>query len=125
MRKTILTLALLASMSAMAQENAEVDVHARYTKVVTPVNGKYESKRPPVEDRLFTSTAVEKKIKEVQKILKKNPKLAWMFANCYPNTLRAPFTTVCSKMVMMIHSYIPVTFQPCGSATQVPRYGLT
>lgn len=48
-----------------------------------------------------------------------------MFANCYPNTLRVPFTTVCSKMVMMIHSYIPVIFQPCGSATQVPRYGLT
>ena len=89
MRKTILTLALLASMSAMAQENAAVDVHARYTKVVTPVNGKYESKRPPVEDRLFTSTAVEKKIKEVQKLLKKNPKLAWMFANCYPNTLES------------------------------------
>ena len=38
-------MALLASMSAMAQENAEVDVHARYTKVVTPVNGKYESRR--------------------------------------------------------------------------------
>ena len=74
-------MALLASMTAMAQENAKVDVHARYTKVVTPVDGKYESKRPPVEDRLFTSTAVEKKIKEVQKLLKKNPKLAWMFAH--------------------------------------------
>ena len=82
-------MALLASMSVMAQENAKVDVHARYTKVVTPVDGKYESKRPPVEDRLFTSTAVEKKIKEVQKLLKKNPKLAWMFANCYPNTLES------------------------------------
>ena len=82
-------MALLASMTAMAQENAKVDVHARYTKVVTPVDGKYESKRPPVEDRLFTSTAVEKKIKEVQKLLKKNPKLAWMFANCYPNTLES------------------------------------
>ena len=89
MRKTILAMALLASMTAMAQENAKVDVHARYTKVVTPVDGKYESKRPPVEDRLFTSTAVEKKIKEVQKLLKKNPKLAWMFANCYPNTLES------------------------------------
>ena len=89
MRKTIFAMALLASMTAMAQENAKVDVHARYTKVVTPVDGKYESKRPPVEDRLFTSTAVEKKIKEVQKLLKKNPKLAWMFANCYPNTLES------------------------------------
>ncbi len=90
MRKSIFTIALLtATMSAMAQENAKVDVHARYTKVVTPVDGKYESKRPPVEERLFTSAAVEKKIKEVQKILKKNPKLAWMFANCYPNTLES------------------------------------
>ena len=89
MRKTILTIALMSAMSAMAQEHAEVDVHARYTKVVTPVNGKYESKRPPVEERLFTSVAVEKKIKEIQKLLKKNPKLAWMFANCYPNTLES------------------------------------
>ena len=79
----------MSAMSAMAQEHAEVDVHARYTKVVTPVNGRYESKRPPVAERLFTSEAVEKKIKEVQKILKKNPKLAWMFANCYPNTLES------------------------------------
>ena len=76
MKKTILTMALLTAMTtAMAQEHAEVDVHDRYTKVVTPVNGKYESKRPPVEERLFTSAAVEKKIKEVQKLLKKNPKL--------------------------------------------------
>ena len=65
-------MALLTAMTtAMAQEHAEVDVHDRYTKVVTPVNGKYESKRPPVEERLFTSAAVEKKIKEVQKLLKK------------------------------------------------------
>ena len=89
MRKTIFAIALMSAMSAMAQEHAEVDVHARYTKVVTPVNGKYESKRPPVAERLFTSEAVEKKIKEVQKLLKKNPKLAWMFANCYPNTLES------------------------------------
>ena len=89
MRKTIFAIALMSAMSVMAQEHAEVDVHARYTKVVTPVNGKYESKRPPVAERLFTSEAVEKKIKEVQKLLKKNPKLAWMFANCYPNTLES------------------------------------
>ena len=45
MRKTIFAIALMSAMSAMAQKHAEVDVHARYTKVVTPVNGKYESKR--------------------------------------------------------------------------------
>ena len=57
MRKTIFAIALMSAMSAMAQEHAEVDVHARYTKVVTPVNGKYDSKRPPVAERLFTSEA--------------------------------------------------------------------
>ena len=40
MKKTILTMALLTAMTtAMAQEHAEVDVHDRYTKVVTPVDG--------------------------------------------------------------------------------------
>lgn len=90
MKQTLFTIALLAATATMtAQENATVDVHSRYTKVVAPVKGKYESKRPPVDERLFTSTAVEKKIREVQKILKKNPKLAWMFANCFPNTLES------------------------------------
>ena len=90
MKQTLFTIAFLAATATMtAQENTTVDVHSRYTKVVAPVKGKYESKRPPVDERLFTSTAVEKKIREVQKILKKNPKLAWMFANCFPNTLES------------------------------------
>lgn len=46
----------------------------------------YTSQRPKKENRLFTSQAVEQKIKEVVKLLK-NPKLAWMFENCFPNTL--------------------------------------
>lgn len=125
MKKTILTMALLTAMTtAMAQEHAEVDVHDRYTKVVTPVNGKYESKRPPVEERLFTSAAVEKKIKEVQKLLKKNPKLAWMFANCYPNTLESTVHYRVLEMVMMTPLYIQAIFLPCGFVTLVHRCGL-
>ncbi len=46
----------------------------------------YSSKRPAPEDRLFRSDAVEAKIAEVTALLQ-NPKLAWMFANCFPNTL--------------------------------------
>ena len=46
----------------------------------------YESMRPAQEDRLFHSTSVEAKIAEVSVKLT-NPKLAWMFTNCYPNTL--------------------------------------
>ena len=42
--------------------------------------------RPKVEERLFHSSAVEKQIARVQKLLK-NEKLAWMFVNCFPNTI--------------------------------------
>ena len=51
------------------------------------VNAKnYTSQRPAESDRLFKSAAVEAKIAEVTKMLS-NDRLAWMFANCYPNTL--------------------------------------
>lgn len=42
--------------------------------------------RPEPSQRLFRSKAVEKKIKEIKKQLK-NAKLAWMFENCFPNTV--------------------------------------
>ena len=48
--------------------------------------GNYSSNRPKEKQRLFRSTAVEKEIVRVQKLLK-NRKLSWMFANCFPNTL--------------------------------------
>ena len=47
---------------------------------------KYECKRPAVEDRLFTSDVIEGKLLEITAKLV-NPKLAWMFSNCFPNTL--------------------------------------
>lgn len=46
----------------------------------------YVSCRPDKTDRLFVSEAVDAKIDEVTAQLK-NRKLAWMFANCLPNTL--------------------------------------
>lgn len=46
----------------------------------------YVSKRPDKADRLFVSDAVEKKIEQIAQLLK-NPRLRWMFRNCYPNTL--------------------------------------
>jgi meiotically up-regulated gene 157 (Mug157) protein len=46
----------------------------------------YESKRPPLADRNFTSDAVEAAIKEVKGGLK-NKELGWLFENCFPNTL--------------------------------------
>ena len=46
----------------------------------------FVSQRPKVEDRKFCSSAVERKIEEVKSRLS-DPYLAWMFENCYPNTL--------------------------------------
>ena len=47
---------------------------------------KYPDQRPAPQDRLFVSEAVEAKIAEVAPQLT-NPKLRWMFRNCFPNTL--------------------------------------
>ncbi len=46
----------------------------------------YVDHRPAPENRLFTAPAVEAKIEEVKGLLT-NPRLAWMFGNCFPNTL--------------------------------------
>ena len=46
----------------------------------------FESKRPPLAGRKFTSKAVEAKISRVKAAIK-DPELAWLFENCYPNTL--------------------------------------
>jgi len=46
----------------------------------------YKNQRPKPEDRKFTSTAVEEEIQKVKSAIK-DKDLAWMFENCYPNTL--------------------------------------
>jgi len=51
--------------------------------------------RPKLSERKFTSTAVETTILKMKKVIK-DPELAWLFENCFPNTLD---TTVFFKMV--------------------------
>lgn len=46
----------------------------------------FVSKRPSADKRTFISDAVEKTIRELTAFIK-DPELAWMFENCYPNTL--------------------------------------
>lgn len=55
----------------------------------------FESKRPPLADRKFTSDAVEATILRLKKQIA-NPELAWLFENCFPNTLD---TTVEFEMI--------------------------
>lgn len=45
-----------------------------------------EDRRPAVEERLFRSPAVEKRIEEIASMIT-DPKIRWMFINCFPNTL--------------------------------------
>lgn len=44
------------------------------------------SRRPPASERRFTSEAVEATISQVKRQIG-DPKLAWLFENCFPNTL--------------------------------------
>ena len=44
------------------------------------------SKRPALKDRLFVSEAVEQKISDIKKDIA-DPEMAWLFENCFPNTL--------------------------------------
>ena len=83
----------MASLDAMASGLTEADklegrvnLEEGSMVAVTDNVGKFVSQRPKAKDRLFKSDAVEKKIKEIKGMLK-NPYLAWMFENCFPNTL--------------------------------------
>src|SRR5581483_5214002 len=50
------------------------------------------SKRPPLAERKFTSDAVEATIARVRQSIA-DPELAWMFENCFPNTLDTTIRT--------------------------------
>ena len=46
----------------------------------------FPTRRPPLEERKFSSEAVEARIRETKAALA-DPELGWMFENCFPNTL--------------------------------------
>lgn len=89
-RVTIVLVMSAFVWSAQAGEQS-TKKQARTKKAVvnTQVSDKtavFVSKRPKSENRLFVSSAVDDKIAAIRKVLK-NPRLAWMFENCYPNTI--------------------------------------
>ena len=62
---------------------------------VTAQASTFDSKRPAVQNRNFTSISVENAIAKF-KVQVKDPELTWLFENCFPNTLD---TTVDFEMV--------------------------
>ena len=78
MKKNITIIAFVAVASMMPSANAfAIDA---FTGATLPVeqndNTKYVSNRPAPAERLFVSKAIDKKVKEVKKLLKDNPYLA-------------------------------------------------
>ncbi len=75
------SLALLLGLSlSTAAKSPDVQATVEVTDALTVNN------RPAVADRLFRSKAVERKIEQIAGQLT-NRRLAWMFVNCFPNTL--------------------------------------
>jgi meiotically up-regulated gene 157 (Mug157) protein len=65
----------LASTAALAFQSTRLSADTEFT-----------SRRPPLAQRKFTSPAVENRIEEMKRTIR-DPELAWMFENCFPNTL--------------------------------------
>jgi meiotically up-regulated gene 157 (Mug157) protein len=83
----IVGLLLVNANAAMAQANKDEKEFGKEYIDAIAVSTPYVSKRPAEQERLFHSDAVEREIKRVKKIFKDTPYLAWMFENCFPNTL--------------------------------------
>ena len=98
MRKSLVKIAvaavvafvLAACSTQQTQSNQQPEVLTDYSQIAcdeAPMqDGEYVCQRPAETDRLFVSQAVEEEIVKVGKMLT-NKRLAWMFANCFPNTL--------------------------------------
>ena len=83
MKKIIIlgTALFLSQMEIKAWETIDFSLPLDDTAVKAD---QYISRRPQESERLFKSKAIENEIQRIKKLLK-NPKLAWMFENCYPN----------------------------------------
>jgi meiotically up-regulated gene 157 (Mug157) protein len=85
---TLLAGALVSGASrAMAGQTVPTDGATPIPVPPAPAKtGDMSSRRPAVGDRKYTSPAVEAQIRQTTARIA-DPELAWMFANCYPNTL--------------------------------------
>ena len=80
-------LAALFPLAVAAQNNEDSSQLPFARQIATPADNIRVSRRPAPGQRLFRNATIEKKILEVKKQLNRAPYLAWMFENCFPNTL--------------------------------------
>ena len=81
----LLSLLLTVACDAKSQNNSSPRTFAQ--TIALPADHIQVSRRPALEERLFFSETIEQKIREVRAMLRETPYLAWMFENCFPNTL--------------------------------------
>ncbi|MBX3427849.1 MAG: glycoside hydrolase family 125 protein [Pirellulales bacterium] len=74
------------ALGAMAAAGASLVGTTTSRRASAATDGGFAARRPPLEKRCFTSRAVEGAIAAVKAKIA-DPELAWMFENCYPNTL--------------------------------------
>ncbi len=74
----------LAAVAINPSKAASLTSETASNRVLKHTN--YRSKRPGIKDRNFVSEAVESTISRVKSKIS-DDKLAWMFENCFPNTL--------------------------------------
>ena len=77
-----LSMALFGAANIQAMGNNDFGIIRQDN---TKINN-YQTNRPEVSKRLFVSQAVEQQIAHIKQLLT-NARLAWMFENCFPNTL--------------------------------------
>ena len=84
----MMALSLLSVKNVYAVPNLHVEKCVNHSTMTASMPAaSLVTHRPPVAQRLFRSEVIDRKIAEVKKLLKGNPYLAWLFENCYPNTL--------------------------------------
>lgn len=88
-------LPISANLKSMFYErNDDLTVNEFYPEPVSPKfapDGSFISNRPAINKRHFTSKTVEETIAKV-KLSMADDELAWMFENCFPNTLDTTVT---------------------------------
>jgi meiotically up-regulated gene 157 (Mug157) protein len=84
--KSICTLGALVQMTNGLEAVAQTGTAPARGESTGALSGFTATGRPPVAQRAFISDAVEDTIVRVKRIIR-NPQLATLFENCYPNTL--------------------------------------
>jgi meiotically up-regulated gene 157 (Mug157) protein len=82
----------LLKMFALASGSAMIGALPAMAAASSASPGRFVSRRPPPAQRKFTSAAVEAQITRTKAAIG-DPELAWLFENCYPNTLDTTVNT--------------------------------